>query len=193
MIGPFNKPELNKKLFQKGLLMNMVVVLSLFGFFPLIIIGTNHAYAFVATSSSSTGSINGRGIVFVKSYTDPIKPMAHNTFTINSTILNNSSKKIQIALIGCNGPLSARFDNHIDIVKTGFCNIMRFKIYDLNPGQSMMVSTKDNLLEEYTARFSGMTNATLQLLYNQNGTLLSHTQPFVFTIYPCIQSSQPCP
>ena len=70
---------------------------------------------------------------------------------------------------------------------------MRFKIYDLNPGQSMMVSTKDNLLEEYTARFGGMTNAALQLLYNQNGTLLSHTQPFVFTIYPCIQSSQPCP
>jgi hypothetical protein len=63
----------------------------------------------------------------------------------------------------------------------------------IDPGQSMTVSTKDNLLEKYAARFNGMTNATLQLLYTQNGTLLSHTQPFVFTIYPCIQSGQPCP
>ena len=192
MVEPFNKYELNEKLFQKGLLMNMVVVLSLLVFFPLIIIGTNNADAFAATSIPPTSSIDSRGVVLVKSYTDPTKPVVHKTFTINSTILNNSPHKIQIELRGCNGPLSASFDNHVDIVKTGFCNIMRFKKYDLNPGQSMMVSTKDNLLEEYTARFSGLTNATLQLLYNQNGTLVSHTQPFVFTIYPCIQNSQPC-
>jgi hypothetical protein len=186
MVEPFKK-------YQKDLLINMVVVLSLLVFFPLIAIGTNNTDSFAATNTSSTSSINGRGIVLVKSYTDPIKPMAHNTFTINSTILNNSPKKMQIALIGCNGPLSASFDKHVDIVKTGFCNIMRFKIYAVNPGQSMMVSTKDNLLEEYTARLSGMTNATLQLLYYQNGTLLSHTEPFGFTIYPCIQSNQLCP
>jgi hypothetical protein len=155
MIEPFNKYELiylRKKLLQKGLLMNMVVVLSLLIFFPLIIIGINNAGAFAATGTSSTSGINARGIVLVKSYTDPVKPMAHNTFTIDSTLLNNSPNKIQIGLRGCNGPLSARFDNQVDIVKRGFCNIMRFKIYDLNPGQ-----------------------------------------PFVFTIYPCVQGGQPCP
>jgi hypothetical protein len=61
--------------------------------------------------------------------------------------LNDSLNKVQIPLVGCNGPLSASFDKHIDFVRAGFSSIMRFKIYDLNLGHSMNVSTKDNLLE----------------------------------------------
>lgn len=167
--------------------MIMIVGLSLFVVFPQIIfVSNNNTDALAATTGN-------RGVVLVNTHTDPPKVMTHKGFIINSTVLNDSPNRIQIPLVGCNGPLSASFDKHVEILKTGFCNVMRFKIYDLNPGQSMNVSTRDNLLEKYAARFNDMTNATLQLLYAQNGTLLSHTQPFVFTIYPCVQGGRLCP
>jgi hypothetical protein len=171
----------NKKLFQRSIAMIMALGLLLIA---VQIDRTNSMYAYGTVGDSSTKSVDARGVVLINTQTVPsfLTLTPFKGFAINSTVLNGSPNKIQIALVGCNGPLSASFDKHVEIVKTGSCNIMRSKTFDLAPGQSMAVSTKDNLIDTYIPRLCGDTKSTLQLSYTQNGTLLSHTQPFVFKI-----------
>lgn len=185
--------SLSKNSFQEAQLVTISISLVLLLMILPMILGTSSTNTFAFAATSSISGIDARGVVLVMTHTEPEKVMTHKDFSINSTVLNGSPNKIQVPVVSCNGPLSASFDKGVDLVGTGFCNKMRFKVYDLYPGQSMNVSTKDNLLEKYVPRSTGTTNATLQLLYAQNGTLLSHTQPFVFTIYPCMQGGHFCP
>jgi len=92
-----------------------------------------------------------------------------DNFTINATILNNSTNTITVKN-GCGGPFSVLFDTHAKVEVKKVCNWMAIQII-LKPGENITGSSLASNLS-YRAVSPGIANATLEISYtssNQTG------------------------
>jgi uncharacterized membrane-anchored protein len=132
--------------------------------------------------------IHAESIEILNLNVDPATVMVGDTFSINASILNNSTNTISVHN-SCGGSFSILFDNHATVNMEKVCNWMPIQII-LNPGENAtLTSFASNLT--YNASSSGTVNANVTLSYdiiNQINPDLSNTDNIiskllVFTIY----------
>jgi hypothetical protein len=119
---------------------------------------------------------------------NPATIRAGDTFSINATIVNNSTNTISIHN-GCGGPFSVVFDNHATIYLKKICNWMAVQII-LKPGENTTVTSLTSNLG-YNASSAGNVNANVTFSYdirNQSSSDLSNigntiSKSLLFTIY----------
>lgn len=87
-----------------------------------------------------------------------------DTFSINGSIVNNSTNTISVHN-GCAGPFSVTFDDHASITLEKVCNWMPIQII-LKPGESRDVTTSLGSNLVYNADSSGILNANVSVSYD---------------------------
>jgi hypothetical protein len=129
------------------------------------------------------------GIVIVDTDVQPPTILSGDTFTINATLVNNSTNVINVKN-SCGGPFSVSFDAHAKVELKKVCNWMPIQII-LQPGENITGSSLFSNLA-YRATSPGIVNATVTfsyVLYNKTSNLSLDTdttnisKPFIFAIY----------
>jgi len=103
----------------------------------------------------------GEGIELQNIHTNPPNIHVGDSFQINATVVNNSPDTIHF-IGGCQSPLSATFENNVNVGHAISC----FAIFNasLKPGESMtIVGPSSGIL--YTAISSGIINANITFSY----------------------------
>ena len=118
---------------------------------------SDYVITFVVSNAENMGNITITNI-----QVQPATIKVGDTFTINATLVNNSTNTITVKN-GCGGPFSVLFDTHAKVEVKKVCNWMPIQII-LPPGESIIGSNLPSNLA-YRAMSSGAANATVAFLY----------------------------
>jgi len=155
------------------------LTLSIMGIVCIIATGAILPHAF---------SENTTDITITNALVQPSTIQVGDTFTINATLVNNSTSAINVKN-SCGGPFSASFDAHATVELKKVCNWMPIQII-LQPGENITGSSLFSNLA-YRATSPGTANATItfsyvaynktsNLSFDNNATNISKS--FLFTI-----------
>lgn len=98
-------------------------------------------------------------------------PVIHvnDTFSIGTTLVNNSTVPLKIKNDGCKGPLSGSFDKNVEVNEgIKVCNLLISPSFGMQPGTSrslILGDTHNKFSEHYRALSAGTTTSILKLSF----------------------------
>jgi len=157
----------------KTLHLSIIVILA-----TCLVIGSNAAFADV------TNNVEIQNILV-----QPSAIKVGDTFTVNATLVNNSTNPIVLQHGVCNGPFSILFDNHVTVNQNQIICPMIVMLQKIESGEKITVTSPGSALT-YRAIVSGTANATITIPYSmrnqtdQNQSEIEKTisKSFFFTI-----------
>jgi len=111
-----------------------------------------------------------------------------NIFTLNATLVNNSSNTVSVGHGACEAPFSVSFDNHVHVTKNNLNCTSQMVLQKLDPGEKILV-TSPYIDLVYKAVSDGISNAVVTFSYfkwdatTQSDVEKTISEPFSFTIY----------
>jgi hypothetical protein len=186
---------------QRGILNMTILLLVSFVILSPMTISISNTGVFAAIPSTERN-----GIVLASIHTEPSVVHINQNFSIHANLIDYSLLPIEVwRALGCGGPITAKFDNHVATEKPKlFCPTTPTILIKKSSTPLVAGEPSNRFAQHFRATSAGVTNATLYLEYHvikkseqtsfnrDNASLIScfHNNKmyspcsFIFTILP---------
>ncbi len=150
----------------------------------IVILASNLVFVSNTAFADTTNNVEIQNIL-----AQPYIIKVGDTFTVNATLVNNSTNTILLQHGVCDGPFSVLFDNHVTVNQNQIMCPMIAMLQKIEPGEKITITSPGSALT-YMATEAGTANATITIPYSmrnqtdQNQSEIEKTisKSFLFTI-----------